>query len=487
MNIVEPILFHCKINPWDVAICVPGSPLESITYGRLEKFIHNIARAALSGDLRPGNLVAIRVSDNILHAALIFGLMRAGIASVSIGGTRIPHGISVDGIVTDAPRLFAEGQKVVAVDSSWLAGDGKPPNYDRLVQISGDDLCRISLTSGSASEPKGIGFTHNSLWEKIASYIYGKGTDFQRCRSLFCDLGIGTGPGFRYATYMLLRGGSIYFLGDEPAAILQFLDLHKIQAMATSPYGLGEFVQFFEKDASFECSFDHIICQGAMLSKELSERARTSMCQKLYSSYGATETGTVAFGPSSALVDIPGAVGFVGPGVTVEALDEVGEVLPAGREGDLRIRTPYLAHGYFGDEQATKQAFRDGYFYSGDVGYVTAEGILVISGRKKIILNLGGGSVNPETIEAVLKTYLGIRDAVALSLDNALGIAEVYALIVADEPIDEVAFTAYCKANMQDHWVPRRFLRVDQIPKGGQGKIERHRLREIAKAMLAES
>jgi long-chain acyl-CoA synthetase len=485
VNIVEPILYQCKLNPWDVAICVPGSPLESITYGRLEKFIHNIARTALGGDLRPGHVVALHVRDVILHAALIYGLARAGMASVSLRDTTIPGGISVDAIITDAPRLFPPGQKVIVVDSTWLMGDGRAPNYDRLFQSSDDHLCLISLTSGSASAPKGVAFTHKLLSERIFGYLYGKGARFQQCSRLFCDLGIGTPAGIRYATYMLLRGGTVYFLGDDPAAILQHLDLHKIQGMATSPYGLGEFVKYFERDSAFECGFDHIICQGAMLSKELSERVRARMCPSLYSSYGATETGTVAFGPASVLAEIPGAVGYVGPGVTVEILDKSGVHLPFGREGAIRIRTPDLAHGYVGDEQATQSAFHDGYFYSGDIGYVTADRILVITGREKTIMNLGGDSVNPETIETVLRGYSGIEQAAVLSMNNELGIGQVYALIVAKSAVDLSALTAYCKAKMTELWVPRRFFVVDDIPKGAQGKIERHRLPDIAKMKMA--
>src|SRR5882672_4660325 len=111
LNIVEPILYHCKLNPWDVAICAPGSALETITYGQLEKFINNIARAALSGDLRPGNVVGLSVNDVILHAGLIYGLMRTGITTVSLRGTTIPRDIPIDAIVTDAPQLFPHAPK----------------------------------------------------------------------------------------------------------------------------------------------------------------------------------------------------------------------------------------------------------------------------------------------------------------------------------------------------------------------------------------
>ena len=83
--------------------------------------------------------------------------------------------------------------------------------------------------------------------------------------------------------------------------ILQMIDLHKIQGMATSPYGLGEFLKYYEADSAFDLNFDHIVCQGAMLSRELSQRARARMCQNLYSSYGATETRPWRFGPASVL------------------------------------------------------------------------------------------------------------------------------------------------------------------------------------------
>src|SRR5262249_46440562 len=225
----------------------------------------------LSGDLRPRNVVAISVRDVILHAALIYGLIRAGITALSLRGTTIPRDIPIDAIVTDAPQFFAQAAKVIRVDSTWLMGDGRAPNYDRLYQGSDDDVCRIILTSGSTDEPKGVPFTHRLLWNRIATYAFQQGSSFQRCSRLFCDLGVATSPGFRHATYTLFRGGTVYFLGDNPAAILQCLDLHQIQNMATSPGGLQEFVMYFERDSAFECPFDHIICQGAMLSRELSE------------------------------------------------------------------------------------------------------------------------------------------------------------------------------------------------------------------------
>ncbi len=487
MNIVEPILFQCKLNPLTPAICAPGSEISSVTYGVLEKLIHNAARAALQSGIAPGQTVALFVQDTILHASLIFGLMRIGAATVSLRSTRVPAGIAADVILTDVPQRFTEPATILGVDHSWLNGDGTPPDYERIYPGNENDICRIILTSGSTGEAKGIAFSHKMLANRIAHYTYSKGTRFAHCPSFFCDLGISTSPGFRYAMALLIRGGTVFFLGDDTADILQAIDLHKIQGMATSPYGLGEFMKFFEADPAFTVGFDHIICQGAMLSRELSRRARVRMCQNLYSSYGSTETTTVAFGPASVIEAVPGAVGYVQPGVTVEAVDEGGNILPVGRDGELRIRSLHTATGYVGDPETTRSLFRDGCFYSGDIGHVTPEGLLVISGRKKTALNVGGDTVSPERVEALLTAYDGIEEAGVFAVNNELGIAELSALIVTRSAVDADALRAHCAGKLTTSCVPVRFIAVDALPRAAQGKIDRQRLSDFANAKLARS
>ena len=423
MNVVEPILFQCKLNPLTPAICAPGSEISSVNYGTLEKYIHNAARAALQSGIAPGQTVAVFVRDNILHASLTYGLMRLGVVTVSLLSAKVPAAIHVDVILTDTPQRFTESATILNVDHAWIAGDGTPPDYAQIHRGHENDVCRIVLTTGSTGEAKCIEYSHKLLAERIAYYTCSKGPRYAHCPRFFCDLGIGTTAGFHFATSLLTRGATIYVLGDDPGDILQLFDLHKIQGMATSPYGLGEFLKYFEADSAFEVAFDHIICQGALLSPTLSRRARLRMCQNLYSSYGSTETVTAAFGPASIIEAVPGAVGYVLPGVTVEAVDESGDALPGGRDGELRIRSPHMVTQYLGDPEATRTFFRDGYFYSGDIGHVTPEGLLVISGRKKTALNIGGDTISPERVESAIVAYGGVEDAGVFAVDNELGIS----------------------------------------------------------------
>jgi acyl-CoA synthetase (AMP-forming)/AMP-acid ligase II len=481
MNIIEPILFQCKLNPSTTAICVPGSKSGSIPYGMLGALIHNVARAALKAGIGPGHVVATYIDDHILHTALILGLMHAGATTLSLRSPRPVAGIKPDVIITDAADKFGGDSTVLTFDQSWFEGEGaKAPVA---AHNNENDVCRIILTSGSTGVAKGLAFSHRALAARIAHYTYSKGPRFAHCSRFYCDLGISTSPGFRYAISLLNRGGTIFFLGPKPEDILQTFDLHKIRGMATSPYTLGEYLKYFESDNAFEVSFDHIICQGAMLSPQLAQRTRARMCQNLYSSYGSTETTTVAFGPASVLERVQGAVGYIQPGVVVEAIDPLGTILPPLRDGSLRIRSDHMADGYVGDPEASNAMFRDGYFYSGDLGHVTPDGLLVITGREKTALNIGGDTVSAESVESIILSFPGIEEAGVFAANNALGIAELSALIVAKLPIDEAALRRHCAQGLPPSCFLARIFRAEAIPRSGQGKIERQRLSEVAAAL----
>jgi acyl-CoA synthetase (AMP-forming)/AMP-acid ligase II len=142
---------------------------------------------------------------------------------------------------------------------------------------------------------------------------------------------------------------------------------------------------------------------------------------------------------------------------------------------------------YHGDPEASRTFFRDGWFYSGDIGHLTPEGLLVISGRKKTALNIGGDTVNPERVEAIIMSFPGVTEAGVFAVNNALGIAELYALIAASAPVNEQALREYCAKQLPPSCVPVRVIVVDALPRAGQGKLDRPRLVEVAKATLSLS
>lgn len=477
MNIVEPILFQAMHNAPAPAMCAPGMALGLISYGRLSQFINNIGRRALALDVPPDGIVAIHIREPILHSAIVLAFANIGVATLSVREPAFPPGLSVHTLVTDAPHVRPPGPiKIVATGMDWTQGDGQPLEPHQLYRGSGDTLCRISLTSGSTGEAKAIGFTHRMQAERLARYMHAYGGNFPNCARIFSDLGLPSSVGFRHLLYILSRGGTMFFPGAAPMDTLQTFELYRVQGLIASPGGLSGFLKFYEENRPFHCSFETIITTGSPLPKQLSERVRARLCSQMVYYYGTTETGTVSSAPAHALTEIPGSVGYVTPDVTVEILDSDGRPLPIGSEGTLRIRSPMNVDRYLDDPALSQIAFRDGCFHTGDTGYIMQDGMLVITGREKDVLNLGGDKVRPQVIEEVLTTFEGVGEAAALTMPNKLGIDEVWALVVPNGPINETALLAHCRNNLPSPCVPARIAQVERLPRNENGKIERHRL-----------
>jgi acyl-coenzyme A synthetase/AMP-(fatty) acid ligase len=468
---------HARLNPVALAIGTPGAAMEAVSYGVLARMINNVGRTALAFGLVRGQVVAIDVKDKIFHAALILGLARLGIVSVSARALALPPELGVAAVIADASLPYrAVGKVIVAEQLAWTQnGDGKPLADDRLYRVGGDDLCRITLTSGTTGEPRGIAFSHRAIFERNARLVFARGNRFASCQRFYCDLGFATDPGYRDMVHMLSKGGSIFYYGDDPEAVIQAFAFHHIQGMIVSPQGLAEYLKFFEAHPEAPCGLDHILTSGSALSRALSERVRARMCVNLTSTYGATETGAVAVAPAHAIADVPGAVGFVVPGAEIEIVDGAGNVLAVDAEGAVRIRTAQTATGYVGNPPEARSAFRDGWFYPGDVGLLRSDGILVIRGRETNVLNLGGDKVRPELVEEVLASSGAVVEAAAFLRPNDLGIAELWAAVVARSAVDEQALRSLCEAAL----TPLRFIVVDALPRNEGGKLERARLSEL--------
>lgn len=476
MNIIEPILFHCRYHPTAPALCVPG--VDIVTYARLEKQINNVVRRARSAGLKPGNIVALSIASPLMQAVLMLGLIRSGIVAVSAGARRLPPGLGVDAVLSDAKYPYGGSVPLLAADASWLTGDGKP--FDEPTQAKHSALSHIVLTSGTSGETKAVGLSHDMLSARIRRHEFVFGNRLPTCSRILVNLGLGTALGGLFLLHSLWRGGTVFFPG-APGATLDSFETFGIQAVISAPNGLAQLLRQIEQYGSFQCRLQVIVSGGSLLSVALADRVRSRLCADLVSAYGSTETSMVAAGPAHALAHKPGAVGYVTPGVSVEIVDETGRLLPPGSEGNLRIASEYAVNAYMGDPAESARVFREGWFYPGDIASLSADKLLVISGREKDVLNVGGSKVNPERVEEVLTAFPGIVDAAVFGAPNRLGIEEPWAAIVSAGPLDEKLLRAHCDRELVSAHVPVSFLTMDSLPRNEMGKIDRRRLADMAR------
>lgn len=481
VNVVDAILFQARLAPSNPALCAPGTGLDLVSYGRLTRYIANIGRTLLSLGVRRGQVVAVFADDPLLHAALVLALTRLGAVTFSPRSANLPADFSVDAAVTDVPRPFGPRLRVLLFDPDWLAGDGRPLSTNDIGETSGSDRCRIILTSGTTGEPRGVCFSHDQVLERVLRNYSAFGGVLPNCARLFVDFGLSTSLGFFFLIQMLTRGGMLLFRGSDAGETMQAFGLYSVDGMVASPAGLAEFVGYYEQSPGFPPPFEVIVVGGSLLAPSLARRARARICANLVSAYGATETSMVATAPAHAIAETPGAAGYVLPGVLVEAVDGSGSVLAPGREGRLRVCSAYSVRGYLGDPPGSEDALRDGWFYPGDIGAVTAGGLLVICGREKAIINLGGDKISPERVEAALAACPEVDDVAVFGAANSLGVEEIHVVVVSGRDLDETMLSECCRNELPLANVPLHITRIHVIPRNAAGKIERSRLPDLVR------
>jgi acyl-coenzyme A synthetase/AMP-(fatty) acid ligase len=478
VNIVDPILFQCRINAEQPAICAPGAGLDAMTYAQLEFMLNSLTRAVLQFGFQPGQIVGVLLNNKIFHVVLTLALARIGVVTVSCRGRSLPKELGAVAVFADTVEPFANVNRIIVADTEWARGNGAPLSPD--FTCNGDELCRVILTSGSTGVAKGVALSHRKLIEKIARFDC---LDrWSRGARLFCDLGLSSALGFYFVLHMLARGGMVMVMGEDPAGTMQALNLFKLENMATSPYGLAEYLKFFESQPSFRCGFDQILVAGGALAKQLALRAAARMSPNLITAYGATETGMVASGDARVTTEIPGAVGFILPEAEAEIVDDTDRPLPRGKEGIVRVRTAQAADCYFGDPETSARHFRDGWFYPGDFGYLRDDNLLVIGGRQETVINVGGDKVNPEIVEQVIGSFPAIADCAVVNVAGELGIDEIHALIVPRAVFAESDLRKHCAGKLPRAFIPVRLIAVEKIPRNDMAKIERGGLAELAAA-----
>lgn len=203
-------------------------------------------------------------------------------------------------------------------------------------------------------------------------------------------------------------------------------------------------------------------------------------------SYGMTEAAhQMASNPLPPHARKPGSVGLAaGPEIAI--LDQAGRTLDAGRTGEIAIRGPNVTRGYANNPGANATAFCNGWFRTGDQGYLDSEGYLHITGRLKELINRGGEKIAPREIDEVLLAHPGVRQAVAFAVPHSSLGEDVAAAVVLNEGADstEAALREFAFDRLPPFKVPSRIVFVKDVPKGPTGKIQRIGLAERLAASL---
>jgi acyl-CoA synthetase (AMP-forming)/AMP-acid ligase II len=194
--------------------------------------------------------------------------------------------------------------------------------------------------------------------------------------------------------------------------------------------------------------------------------------------YGMTEAAhQMASNPLPPAVRKAGSVGH-GTDVRISIMDAGGQHLPAGERGEVVIQGPNVIRGYENNPEANASSFVDGWFRTGDQGYLDADGYLTLVGRLKELINRGGEKISPREIDEVLLSHPSVVEAVCFGVPHPTWGEEVAAAVVVREPVTEAELLAYCRERLADYKRPKQIHITETIPRTATGKIQRRLVAE---------
>ncbi len=477
MNIVEPILFQALYQPEAPALCAQG--VDVLSYARLVAQMNAVARRALASGLKRGDVVALSTDMPLLHAAVILGLTQAGMIPVSVGTHKPPAGLKVDAVLRSTNYPFAPQARHLPLDYGWLAGTGAPVEVSPSGKEAIDAVCRIVLTSGMTGDPKAVALTHGLLAARNARREYTLGNRYPNASRIFIDMGLAAAAAYKVLAHSLSRGGTVFFHGQSVENTLRGFEIFRIEAMVATPASLANLLAACDRHPGIEVHVDTIASTGSLMPPPLVERVRPRLCRHLITGYGSTETAYNATAPAHRIAHIPGAVGYVTPGSRIEIVDEADRPLPRGTEGIVRIASEFAVDRYIDDPVESAKVFRNGWFYPGDLGALTADNLLIIAGRQNDVLNAGGGKLAAEKVEAMLLAFPSVSEAAVFMATSPIGAEEAWAAVVCREELDIEKLRAFCRPRLPAEFMPAHFRVLDALPVNTTGKVDRPRLKEM--------
>lgn len=465
-----------------------------LTYAQLMRAVDGLAASLRDMGVRKGQVVSAYLPNCIEYVVAVLAVARAGAvfsplnprfkagelspilaqarpAVVFVGPERIAALREALASGGHEARLVCCGEDPIGAAARWDDLLAKKP--ENPASVSETDFFSLMFTSGTTGIPKGALATHRArmLWVLNACILYSLSEN---------DAYVGVMPmvhsaGLTFTLMHLYVGGTVHILREfTPEAYLDLLERARITSSLVVPTML---VMTLEALRSSSRSYDlsglkRLVTCGSPLQLSTKQEVLTRITDRLYDYYGSTESNSMTVLKPEDQLRKPMSVGQPFPNVEIRIADGNGAPLPAGESGEVWCRNPSLMTCYLDNPDATSAAISDGWFRTGDLGSLDAEGFLTLAGRKGDMIISGGVNIYPAEIENLLMGNPAVLDCAVLGEPDPKWGQRVVAFVVprAGHEIGLEILQQFCAARLADYKKPRRLEILDAIPKNAGGK-----------------
>ncbi len=463
--------------PRAVALITPAGRW---TYAELNAAADSACARLASLDLQPNDHVALHGPNDAAAVVLVHACARMGLVAAPLNTRLAPAEVAEQLRLARPALLLCESAAVAAAAHLHAARCITRAEFDARAPTrwtpSPFDLERdqaLVFTSGSASTPKGVRLTFaNHLWSAIGSAARLGASPDDHWLSVLPLFHVG---GLAVLFRACLFGFTVTLLPrfdpDEVADVL---------TAAAPPVTLVSLVPTMLK-RMLDHGWPHapalrcVLLGGAAADERLLAAAQTAGAP-VATTYGMTEASSqIATQHPRDAIAKPLSVGRALAGTRVRIADEVGMSLPTGTVGEIVVRGPTIMHGYFENPEASARALRDGELFTGDLGYIDADGDLFVLQRRSDLIISGGENVYPAEVERALCAHPSVADALVIGVPDAEWGQRVGALLVAHDaaPLDADAVLTDARKRLAGYKIPRVVRVVHALPLLPNGKVDR--------------
>jgi long-chain acyl-CoA synthetase len=499
MNVSNIIRRHVKENPGKTAI-IFGE--RRISYSDLDTLINRAARGLTDLGLKQGDVLSLFLPSIAELIIAYMGAVRAGVTLNLVNAmlqktevSYILNDCSSKAVLVDSKRLSIIESIMPEVSSLSTIilleeEEGKDyPGFKTMLskgsdgfsapETKGSDLCHLMYTSGTTGWPKGVMATHLNIWHN--STEFGK-IHFRPEDTIMVATPIFHCWGLVNGTFgMLSRGGTVItverFYPDEVIDVIERLKPTVFQGVPPMYNLLLRQPDLEKRDVS---SVVFCLSAATKMPENLIRQVEDKLKWRYAEAWGLTEVSCV--GATSPYTGT--RIGSCGQGMddsVMKVIDEEGNELPQGEQGELCVKGTCVTKGYLNRPDATKESFdSEGWFHSGDIAYMDKDGYAYIVDRKKDMINVGGEKVFPSEVEDMMLGHPKIKDLVIVGIPDDLKGEAPKAFIQLKEgemaTFDEIR--DYCRQKMAPYKVPVAVEFIDEIPRLASGKALRRQLRD---------
>ncbi|MFJ4468274.1 acyl-CoA synthetase [Streptomyces sp. NPDC089424] len=461
------------------------------TYEELDDAVSRAAGVLLGEGLAPGDRVAAYGHNSDAYLVGFLACARAGLVHVPVNqnltGDDLAYLLeqSGSGLVLTDPGLadrLPQGVRRLPLrdaDDSLLARLPSTTPYDG-PEPRAEDLTQLLYTSGTTALPKGAMMTHRALVHEYLSAITA------------LDLGAGDRPAHALPLYHsaqlhvfllpYLAVGATNVILDAPDGdrLFDLIEAGHVDSLFAPPtvwIGLANRADFATRDLS---GLRKAYYGASIMPVPVLERLRERLPGlAFYNCFGQSEIGPLAtvLGPGEhkGRLDSCGRTVLF---VDARVVGEDGQDAPDGTPGEIVYRSPQLCEGYWDKPEETAEAFRDGWFHSGDLAVRDADGYFTIVDRVKDVINSGGVLVASRQVEDALYTHEAVAEVAVVGLPDEKWIEAITAVVVPRGEVTQEELIAHAREKLPAFKAPKRVVLVDALPRNASGKILKRELRD---------